>query len=149
MSKSLLWYQHQDPKQDDVMFLNGKMLTKQCDIQENFSIISFVANKAIEKPTPWCGRINNLFFLKGFLNSNDNLGRMMSFIYITDNKDYRASCITELRAAGLAMSKETENCLSEKYIRYRCKKYLTYIIYIAGILTILTCLCTLFTCSRI
>lgn len=149
MSKSLLWYQHQDPKQDDVMFLNGKMLTKQCDIQENFRIISLVTNKAIEKPTPWCGRINNLFLLKGFLNSNDNIGRIMSFLYITDNMDYRSSCITELHAAGLAMSKETENCLYDKYIKDRRMKYLTYIIYILGILIIFAYLCTFFTCSKI
>lgn len=148
MNKSILWYQHQDPKQDDVMFFNGKKLTKQSDIQENFNIISVLTNKAIEKPTPWCGRINNLFLLKGFLNSNDNIGRVMSFIYVTDNKDYNSSCKKELYAAGIAMSDDTENCLFHRFRRDRRNKYLKNLIYSACILIIFTYLFILFTCAK-
>lgn len=111
MNKSILWYQHQNPKEDDVVFLNGEKLVNRHEIQENFEIISIAANKAIGKPTPWCGMLNGCFFLKGFLNSKDNIGRTMSFLYLTNNKDYKSACVAEISTAGLIMSEETKKCL--------------------------------------
>lgn len=147
MSKSILWYQHQDPKQDDVVFLNGDKLVNQNDIQENFRIINLIANKAIENSTPWCGRINGYFFIKGLLNSKDNIGRTMSFLYVTDNKDYKSSCIAELKAAEVEISDETKNCLYNKCNSDVRKKHFITIFYVIGLLIAFTYLYMLFTCS--
>ncbi len=114
MSKSILWYQPQDPKLDDIIFLNGERLKNKQDIQDNFYIICSAVNKVSNKETPWCGIVNGYFFLKGYLDMKDNVGRTMSFIYVTDSEDYESSCVAELKAAGLEMSAQTVVCLFDK-----------------------------------
>ena len=114
MSKSILWYQPQDPRQDDVIFLNGERLTNKQDIQDNFRIISSTISKVSKKETPGCGKVKGYFFLKGYLDQKDNVGRTMSFIYVTDNEDYDSSCVAELKAAGLEMSAKTVVCLQDR-----------------------------------
>ena len=49
-----------------------------------------------------------------YLDMKDNVGRTMSFIYVTDSEDYESSCVAELKAAGLEMSAQTVVCLLDK-----------------------------------
>lgn len=137
MSKSILWYQHQDPKQDDVISFNGEILTDKNDIQEKFQIINYLVNETINKRAPWCGMVKGYFFMKGYLNSKDNIGRAMSFLYATDQKDYKISCIEELKARGFQMSADSEKCLCNKTIYTSLKRIVFFLL----ILFIAICVC--------
>lgn len=117
MNKRILWYQHQDPNADDVIYLNGERVVTTNEMQDSFSQLRAFANRAIDKPTPWCGNIKGYFFVKGYLKSKDNVGRIMSFLYLTDGKDCVSSCIEDLAIAGLEMSIETEKCLYGKKMK--------------------------------
>ena len=118
MAKSILWYQPEDPRADDVVSLNGERLTEMAAIQENFRIIAHLNDVVIKKRSPWCGMVEGYFFFKGVLDAKDNHGRTMVFLYATDHKYPQAACYAELAAAKLEMSADTIACLK------RCKKRL-------------------------
>lgn len=112
MNKSILWYQHPDANSDDVMFLNGKKMEQKPDERRNFQIVSSLANMVIRKATPWCGKVNGHFFMKGYLDLYDKSGRQMCFLYATDSNDILSALHAELAAAGVSLTKETKLCLS-------------------------------------
>lgn len=124
MGKSILWYQPQDPREDDVVFLNGTRLTEVAAIQDNFHIIAHLTDVKINKRSPWCGMADGYFFVKGVLDAKDNHGRTMVFLYATDRPDPQDACREELRAAGLKMSADTAKCLKRRKNRL-LNKFLT------------------------
>lgn len=116
MGKSILWYQHEDSSIGDVIFCNGERVLDKNEEILNFDTIKSKADKVIKKHLPWCGNVSGYFFMKGFLQSKDDKQRRMCFMYVTDLKDYESACREELKAAGLTMSEDSEQCLKKKQL---------------------------------
>lgn len=116
MRKSILWYQHEDSSIGDVIYCNGKRIVDQKEAIVNFDIIKSKADKVIKKQEPWCGKVGGHFFMKGFLQSKDDHQRKMCFMYVTDDKDYECAIQDALKAAGLTMSEDSEQCLKKSQV---------------------------------
>lgn len=110
---SILWYQHADLNVGDVIYYNGSRVEDKALGMQYFDQIKKRADIVIKKQKPWCGKVSGYFFMKGYLNSRDERDRIMTFLYVTDEKNYREACIKELNAAGLQMADETKECLNK------------------------------------
>lgn len=139
--KSILWYQHSDMSVGDVIFLNGERITDKGLEIKNFNTIKSRADKVIKKSAPWCGMVSGLFFMKGFLTTRDEQNRIMVFLYVTDNPNYKEACFEELKAAGLEMSEESKSCFN-KPLGKSHKLYLGLLVTIAIIACVLVAICT-------
>ena len=123
---SILWYQHADLNVGDVICYNGVRVENQIRMKQYFDTIKVKADEVVRKPSPWCGKVSGVFFMKGYLTSHDEKGRIMSFMYMTKDKNYREACKNELNAAGLLMSNETEDCLNNTK-KHTWKFYVTFL----------------------
>ena len=52
--------------------------------------------------------------MKGHLDRKDELGRTMSFMYITDSPNYKETLMHELELANLSLSTSSQSCLTRK-----------------------------------
>ena len=85
MGTSILWYQPERMDDQDVIIYNGERVEDALKRTEYFGIIRRQAELVLKKQKPWCGLVRGFFFMKGHLDRKDELGRTMSFMYITDS----------------------------------------------------------------
>ena len=117
MEKSILWYQPAELSEKDVVTSKGQVLTDSNDIRNKFRLLKETAEHVIGEKKPWCGMVNNLFFLKGYLNDVDKIGRQLSFMYLTDAKsdqEIPELLQSELNAIGYDMDEQTKACLDNR-----------------------------------
>ena len=111
METSLLWYQPAKLNDQDVIIFNGERVEDTLQRAEHFSLIKNEAALVLKKQKPWCGKIRNFFFMKGNLEMKDELGRTMSFMYLTDLPNPKDALKNELENAGISLSASSEKCL--------------------------------------
>ena len=83
MGTGILWYQPASLSEQDVIIHNGERVEDALKCAEYFGLIKQQADYVLKKNSPWCGKVRNFFFMKGNLDAKDELGRTMSFMYIT------------------------------------------------------------------
>lgn len=104
--KSLLWYQSPQEDQEDVILVDGVALdTGDAKRNEAFASLMNVANKVLKHPTPWCGFVKGIFFMKGYLNIKDQYGRMTAFMFATKSKNYKRVLGSALLTLGFRMDR--------------------------------------------
>jgi hypothetical protein len=114
MGTSILWYQPERMDDQDVIIYNGERVEDALKRTEYFGIIRRQAELVLKKQKPWCGLVRGFFFMKGHLDRKDELGRTMSFMYITDSTNYKEALMRELELANLSLSTSSQSCLTKK-----------------------------------
>ena len=112
MGTSILWYQPASLSEQDVIIHNGERVEDALKCAEHFGLIKQQADYVLKKDSPWCGKVRNFFFMKGNLDAKDELGRTMSFMYITDLPNPKEALKHDLERAGLGLASSSENCLN-------------------------------------
>ena len=112
METSILWYQPARLSEQDVIIHNGERVEDALKCAAYFGLIKQQADFVLKKNSPWCGKVRNFFFMKGNLDAKDELGRTMSFMYITDLPNPKEALKHDLERAGLGLASSSENCLN-------------------------------------
>ncbi len=114
MGNSIFWYQPEELNKDDIISLNGQILPKGIEKELCFKTVREISAKAIKHNTPWCGMVKGLYFVKGCLDARDEKGRIMSFLFISDEKNGKDALMNELNVLGYKMQPATETCVNKK-----------------------------------
>lgn len=139
MSNSILWFQPANLTEEDIVTYNGKKLTSGIERNAKFKQLQNIADKAISKKQPWCGHINNYVFVKGNLDGKDERGRLLSFMFATDEKDYVSALSRELSVIGYQMNDLTEQALHNPEKISKTTK-IAIAIAIIAIIALITCI---------
>lgn len=137
MKHSCFWYQPATLGTPDIISYNGKILTSYTERSEAFNIIRKCADKAIRNPLPWCGYVNNYFYMKGTLDARDERNRILSFQFVTDEANYKEALNRELKTINIGMSEESLSCLTLFNRPFFPYHYITIIVCIVLICLIL------------
>lgn len=114
MGTSILWYQPERLNEQDVIIHNGERVEDALKCVEHFSLIKQEADFVLKKESPWCGKVHNFFFMKGSLDAKDELGRTLSFMYITDLPNPKEALQSDLERNCLRLTSSSENCLNRE-----------------------------------
>ncbi|MCQ2114259.1 MAG: hypothetical protein MJY52_04260 [Bacteroidaceae bacterium] len=117
MSNSLLWYQPKRLSEKDVITCNGVIIKDTIEYREIFDQIKKAADQALWNKEPWCGKVGDKFFFKGHLNERDELGRILSFMFLTDDSNYKSALDKELKTIGYELDENSTLCLQGKKVR--------------------------------
>lgn len=128
MSNNILWYQPAKLSDDDVVVYNGKILSLGIERNQYFQKLLQVSEKVKGKERPWCGKINRYFFMKGSFSQQDELGRPISFMFVSDEQDYESALFRELNNIGFTLADSTKSCLNDKKNKNRIKCILSVIV---------------------
>ena len=134
MAFNILWYQSEKLNNTDVVSLNGQILPEGVDNNSCFRRLKEISDKAIAHKTPWCGRVNGTYFVKGWFDSVDEDGRQMAFMFISEEKDGRDALMRELSSIGYSMEPDTQECVNKSSSK---KIYGKYAILLAIIIIII------------
>lgn len=129
MTNNILWYQTESMNKD-ILIHNGKILSIGAEYQELFNRLNCISEKAVRNKSPWCGMVDSMFFAKGHLDARDIQGRLLPFMFISDETDGKAALLRELQTIGKRPSEDTKICFEKK-------KRLSYVWIIALAITIL------------
>lgn len=116
----VLFYQHEELNHPNYLAIDGEALSVDDAEQYSQRILS-VAEKVISKGEPWTGSVAKCFFVKGFLNEKDELGRRMTFMYLVPRNEAKRDEIKgllqeDLRNSGKSLAPDTIDSL-DRFIR--------------------------------
>lgn len=108
---NILWYQPAILSEQDVIICNGNKLDDVIQSTNAFSKLKEVSEKALGKKQPWHGKINGYYFVKGTLDARDERGRLLSFMFISDEEDGKQALLDTLQPLGFNMTPDTMQCV--------------------------------------
>ena len=114
MTRNILWYQPPMLEENDIVVLNGKILPEGKECDKNFHDLKFFSDKCIKHKSPWCGKVEGLFFIKGHLDAQDEKGRLLPFMFVSDEKDGHQALLRELKVIGYEMTLNTKKCIKKQ-----------------------------------
>lgn len=114
MTRSILWYQPEMLSDNDIVILNGEKLSIGNERDESFLQLNEIADKSIRHKSPWCGKVNGLFFIKGHLDATDEKGRLLPFMFVSNEENGHQALLRELKSIGYVMTKDTANCIKKQ-----------------------------------
>ncbi len=108
MGTSILWYQPEKLNEPDVVVFNGKRLPEGDECSARFDQLYEISSKAIKHRTPWCGKVEGYYFVKGYFDARDEKGRLLPFMFISSaGRDGKIALDRELNALGYRMTADT------------------------------------------
>lgn len=114
MTRNILWYQPPTLGNKDVVVLNGKVLPEGYECDKSFHYLNVFSDKSIKHKSPWCGIVDGHFFIKGHLDATDVKGRLLPFMFVSDEKDGHQALLRELKAIGYDMTLNTKKCIKKQ-----------------------------------
>lgn len=114
MRNNILWYQSLKLDNADIVTLNGRVLPEGAESSRSFRQLKEVSDMAISHKSPWCGIVNGVYFVKGWLDAFDEKGRIIPFMFISEEKDGRSALKRELASVGYTMESSTKECVNKQ-----------------------------------
>ena len=147
MKKNILWFQDPDNKANNVISVDGDVLTAKSsnEYDEYYKILYSLDKKTqkISTKTTTISKVDNGLFIKGYFSEKDNLGRNIGFMFFTDSSNVD-EVINRLKH-------ETQlhkmNCTDETFIEIKSWSYkqtLTSILILISIVATISILYALF-----
>lgn len=118
----IMWVQSRTLHSDDFVLVDGKQTEPGSSLrQKEFSKLNRAATQALHHKEPWAGTLRDVYFMKGLLAENDELGRRKSFLYLMkkeagDKRQLKKYIQEDLTQIGLSLSAESEEEL-DRFIR--------------------------------
>lgn len=113
MANNILWYQAENLN-GNVLIHNGEILPLGAEYKKYFSRLDSACDKAVRNKSPWCGKVDGIFFAKGWLDTRDIQGRLLPFMFISDESDGKSALERELQSIGKKLSRDTNACFSNR-----------------------------------
>ena len=129
---NILWYQSANLLDQDVVIYNGKTLDVGLERTEAFSKLKKISEKVIGKKRPWCGKVDNYFFVKGSFEAKDERGRNLIFLFVSDALDGKQALVNTLQSSGQQMTQKTQNSLNTSNKHW--KEVAICVLIVAGII---------------
>lgn len=123
-----MWVQSRTLHSDDFVLVDGKQTELGSSLRhEEFSKLNRAATQALHYKEPWAGTLRDVYFMKGLLAENDELGRRKSFLYLMkkeagDKRQLKNYIQEDLSQIGFSLSTESE----EKLDRFISEKQLAF-----------------------
>lgn len=94
-------------------YVNG--VEREVEIEEMQKIVNltYLAGKY---RSPWCGRLDGYFFVKGFFENKDDCGNEMSFSYCTKTAkpdEAKSAFLNDIESLGYKLDSETKSCIEK------------------------------------
>lgn len=124
----IMWVQSRTLHSDDFVLVDGKQTEPISSLRhEEFSKLNRAATQALRHKRPWVGTLQNVYFMKGLLAENDELGRRMCFLYLMkkeagDKRQLKNYIQEDLAQIELSLSTGSEDELD----RFISGKQLTF-----------------------
>lgn len=113
-NKNILWYQPETLKDNDVIVFNGNKILQKSDYSRYFQELKRISDKRIGRKAPWCGRIEGFYFVKGYFDAKDEKGRMLNFLFISNEKDGFTALTREVQNLNYKLTEETARIAKSK-----------------------------------
>lgn len=116
----VLFYQSERLQDEDYVLVDGQRKVHEVAGEEMRQLLS-LAHQALRHPEPWIGSFGDCYFIKGFLDAEDELGRRMTFMYMMpkvegDKEVLHQKLINDLALSGKHLDVSTEKAMQD------CKK---------------------------
>ena len=131
-----LLYQPALLSEPDVVYKDGSLLTEPTERGETYDKIVRLFEKAGHAQYPWVGKVDGLFVVRGLFSAKDEKGRVLAFLFASDQEDFKEELKTLASTVGYAVSDETYASID--FFRVRTKK-ITLVILTALSLVALVC----------
>ena len=115
MSENILWYQPENLSDDDIIVVNGTTVEKGNNYNNYFQKIKKLSDAVINNKTPWAGHIKGKFFVKGNLDAIDEKGRVLGFMFFSNERNGNEALMQVLDSIGYKMTTETSDCIKKKW----------------------------------
>lgn len=113
MTTNILWFQPEKLSESNPVFSNGKPITERSEREEILNRLMEVADKVSKRKRPWCGKVKGYFFVKGSFKETDERGRMLSFDFLSDNKNGEKALQQNLYIVKKSLNTKTEEIIKE------------------------------------
>ena len=126
------------PGGGSAIYVNGVEKQRESEEMQEIVELSFYAGK---HKSPWYGKINGYFFVKGFFDNKDDQGNEMTFSYCANTQSLvegKRVLLSDLEATGYKLNNETLQCLDTQPNKLSTKQLvIAAIVLIAMILVLL------------
>ena len=109
-----MWYQPARFGEDDIVLVDGEILAPGMERQNSFNELFDLSINISDKKRPWHGEINGYHFVKGSLDQLDEVGRILSFDFVSRPECWKLELDKSIKAIGIGLSKDTQRCLKRK-----------------------------------
>ena len=121
----------------DRVYKNGQLLNETKDYSATYDMMVSLFENAGNASCPWMGRHSGLYVLRGFFNTKDEKGRMLSFLYASNGKDVKDELKKLSCQIGYEVAGSTYQTV-DRYMELAKKKRLTSIFAIISIVVIIS-----------
>lgn len=91
----------------DVVCKNNSLLTEPKEREETYDKIVRLFEKTGPAQYPWVGKIEGLYVVRGLFSAKDELGRVLVFLFASDQKDFKGELKSLAAIVGYDVTDET------------------------------------------
>ena len=108
---NILLYQPATIAEEDQIYLNGKLLPDSSERTEMYDRIVSIF-KTVKSKYPLVCKTNGLFVVRGLFDAEDEKGRKLSFIFMSDSKEFLEEILSVTKTVGYEVAPSTITYLS-------------------------------------
>ena len=102
-----LLYQPALLSEPDVVYKNSSLLTEPKEREEIYGKIVRLFEKTGHAQYPWVGKVDGLYVVRGLFSSRDEQGRVLAFLFASDQKDFKGELKSLASTVGYDVTDET------------------------------------------
>ena len=137
---NILLYQPATIAEEDQIYLNGKLLPDSLERTEMYDRIVSIF-KTVKSKYPLVCKTNGLFVVRGLFDAVDEKGRKLSFIFMSDSKEFLEEILSVTKTVGYEVAPSTITYIQKFKYACKIKTYLAVILLAITFLATITILC--------
>ena len=137
---NILLYQPATIAEEDQIYLNGKLLPDSLERTEMYDRIVSIF-KTVKSKYPLVCKTNGLFVVRGLFDAVDEKGRKLSFIFMSDSKEFLEEILSVTKTVGYEVAPSTITYIQKFKHACKIKTYLVVILLAITFLATITILC--------
>ena len=137
---NILLYQPATIAEEDQIYLNGKLLPDSSERTEMYDRIVSIF-KTVKSKYPLVCKTNGLFVVRGLFDAVDEKGRKLSFIFMSDSKEFLEEILSVTKTVGYEIAPSTITYIKKFKHACKIKTYLVVILLAITFLATITILC--------
>lgn len=117
---SILYFQAAKLQDKDVIVSDGHIIDDIVERNECIHEIFGLSDKVSDLNFPWCGKVQDKYFIHGCLSSMDELNRKMSFGYMCSSSNFEECLEKDLKVVNQGIDDATRKTIQS----YKRRKFL-------------------------
>ena len=102
-----LLYQPAVLTEPDAVYKNGSLLTDSDERGKVYDEIVSLSLKSGSNQYPWVGKVDDMFFVRGLFDANDEKGRTLAFLFASDSLDFKKELKSVASTIGYKVKDDT------------------------------------------